>query len=84
MNCKEVERLLIKEHVWQYDYAINNPHKPLSEVASILECAPGHYRSYITERGKIIEDHWYKNENDACLGFLRDLAVDYSSLKKYV
>lgn len=84
MTMTELNKIFINSGVWEYDYCIGDKIKPLSEVAYCLKKEKNKYHFFVKERNYILEEKFFKYEDEACVYFLNQFAKDDKKLREYI
>ncbi|AOH39179.1 hypothetical protein [Dialister pneumosintes] len=84
MNLIDLEKILTKENIWKYDYAIGTLNKPLSETPICLIKDKGGFVYLELERDKVVYKEVFDSEDKACKFYLTKYSRFEPRLKKYV
>lgn len=84
MKMNDLAKIMEKENIWPYDYAVGSLQKPLSETPLCLIKEGDKFVYLELERNKEVERVEFSSEEEACIYFLNAYAAYDKRLRKYI
>lgn len=84
MKMNDLAKIMEKENIWPYDYAIGSLQKPLSETPLCLIKEGNKFVYLALERNKEVDRMEFLSEEEACKYFLKSYAAYDKRLRKYI